>query len=725
MRELTLHGVRQVDEDSLRQRLATRDTPYWPSSRYRLLRWWRWWWTSWQYLDEPSLARDRLRIERYYQARGYFDAVARGPTRTALSEREVRLHFDVTEGEPTHVADVHLRDCDGPDPQSLPADTCRDLERGLRLVPGARFDTELLERDRLEILDAARARGHPTPRLAVSTSVDPTLHRAWVEYLLRAGPLGRFGRLRFHVLPDEREVFGMLPGNISTALVRSLLRIEPGAPFDGRAVLYARQALLDLGVFGIARLDERPRPDGTVDLDLRVSPTRPWRLKLGLGLEADTSRLNVHAGAAFDHRNFLGGLRHLHLEARPQVFLPPLTTPASDYTENLQLGVAASAALRQPEIGWHLGTSLGASVDIGPDPINPLIVFRRAYRGAIALDRRFGLHTTASAALRLTHVQYLPFSDRTAAQFHQDPLYRQQYPSRLSYLFVEENLVYDRRDNPTQPHRGYLFQATIDESIAGPLSDATFFRILADGRLFVPLSPRTTLALRGRFGWVLAPTGATTWPVPQELRFYSGGANSNRGYPFNRVGVLNTIPATMGTSPDEQQRYAALGGIALWEGSVELRWQPGSLGAVLFFDASNVAGIDPTPWVSPTGPLNARCAVTEGNQVVPASACAGREPPSSPAPRASVDALLALFSEAHPTVGVGLRYVTPIGPVRIDAGLRLADLACRVATDQLARQQVAAGGTPLTFVVTSPRCDAYPLLGSVPMVVHLTLGEAW
>jgi outer membrane protein assembly factor BamA len=726
VRELTLRGVRQVDEDELRQRLATRDTPHWPSSRTRLLRWWRWWWTPWQYVDAPSLARDRLRIERFYQARGFFDAVARGPLRTTLSEREVRLGFEITEGAPTLVADLCLRDCDGPDPQSLPEATCRHLEQGLRLVPGARFDVALLERDRLAILDAARDAGHPTPRLAVSTSVDPGLHRAWVEYLLRAGPVGRFGRLRFHVLPDEREVQGDLPGGIAPTLLRSLLRIEPGDEFNGRAVLYARQALLDLGVFGIARLDERPRPDGTVDLDVRVSPTRPWRFKLGLGVEADTSRLNLHAGVALDHRNFLGGLRHLHLELRPQVFLPPLTTPLDAFTDNLQPGVAASAEFRQPEIGWHLGAAVAASLDVGPDPVNPRIAFRRALRGSLALDRRFGLHTTASVAMRYTFAQYLPFSDEVAAQFHQDPLYRQQYPARLSYLFWEQNIVWDRRDSPTQPRRGYFLQATLAESIAGPLSDATFLRVLGDARVFVPLSPSTTLAVRGRLGWVLAPAERTAWPVPQELRFYSGGANSNRGYPFNRVGVLNTIPAAAGSaSPDEQQRYAALGGVALWEGSVELRWQPGALGAVLFFDASNVSGIDPAPWTEPTGPLNLQCSGSVTNQVIPARACVGQEPPASPAPRASLDALATLFTQAHPTVGLGLRYVTPIGPVRADFGVRLADLACRVATDQLARQQGAAGGAPVTFVVNSPRCDSYPVLGTLPVVLHLTLGEAW
>ena len=68
------HGVQQVDEAALRERLAVRETSYFPSNRPGWLRWWRWWWQDPEYFDEASLTRDRLRVERFYQARGFYDA---------------------------------------------------------------------------------------------------------------------------------------------------------------------------------------------------------------------------------------------------------------------------------------------------------------------------------------------------------------------------------------------------------------------------------------------------------------------------------------------------------------------------------------------------------------------------------------------------------------------------------------------------------------------------
>ena len=120
---------------------------------------------------------------------------------------------------------------------------------------------------------------------------------------------------------------------------------------------------------------------------------------------------------------------------------------------------------------------------------------------------------------------------------------------------------------------------------------------------------RSVLALRGTVGSI---QGATTFLVPPDQRFYAGGSGTVRGYKYQSVGPL--FPSNRPT-----------GGTSLGAATVEFRQRFGeSLGAVMFVDAGQV-GTDSAPF---TGDLRLGA-------------------------------------------GVGARYYTPIGPIRLDVALPL------------------------------------------------------
>ena len=130
--EVNLRGVQNVDGEDLRNRIATRETPLWPANRPRLLRWWRWWWVDPAYLDSAALTRDQARVQRFYQARGYYDAHVSPPRVTDLGNSRARIDIDVAEGEPTRVEDLRLRGCEPGDTDPLPARVCNTVYAGLR-----------------------------------------------------------------------------------------------------------------------------------------------------------------------------------------------------------------------------------------------------------------------------------------------------------------------------------------------------------------------------------------------------------------------------------------------------------------------------------------------------------------------------------------------------------------------------------------------------------------
>lgn len=119
----------------------------------------------------------------------------------------------------------------------------------------------------------------------------------------------------------------------------------------------------------------------------------------------------------------------------------------------------------------------------------------------------------------------------------------------------------------------------------------------------------SVLALRGVVGSIL---GAGTNSVPPDKRFYSGGGGSVRGYDYQSIG-----PRTR----DDEPR----GGLSLVEASVELRQRiSGPFGMAFFVDAGSV-GSDPTPE----------------------------------------------FSNLKVGAGLGVRYLTAIGPIRADVAIPL------------------------------------------------------
>ena len=195
---------------------------------------------------------------------------------------------------------------------------------------------------------------------------------------------------------------------------------------------------------------------------------------------------------------------------------------------------------------------------------------------------------------------------------HVDPLVVRELGSEVGidhFLLTQfSELTWNTSDRPINATRGFLALLRVEHSSTGMLSDFDFVKAVVEARRYLPLWRRTTLAGRLKLGFA-QPYGNSD-VVPFNVRFYAGGPGSIRGFGLNRVGPQ----ATDG---------APLGGHSLIEGSLELRFAAiGELGGVLFVDFGQVFG-------------------------------------------ASLDYDL---EELRYAVGPGIRYNTPIGPVRFDVG---------------------------------------------------------
>jgi outer membrane translocation and assembly module TamA len=153
-----------------------------------------------------------------------------------------------------------------------------------------------------------------------------------------------------------------------------------------------------------------------------------------------------------------------------------------------------------------------------------------------------------------------------------------------------------------------VLRGRLEHSTTAVISDVSFVKLVLEARHYLPLSQHLLLATRLKLGGI-EPYGSST-DVPFNVRFFAGGPGSVRGFQLNRLGPVNADGDP-------------IGGLSLIEGSAELRFPLfGDFGAVLFLDFGNVFS---PPFTYHLGDLRY-------------------------------------------AVGPGLRYNTPVGPLRLDVG---------------------------------------------------------
>lgn len=199
------------------------------------------------------------------------------------------------------------------------------------------------------------------------------------------------------------------------------------------------------------------------------------------------------------------------------------------------------------------------------------------------------------------------------------PLYAQ--PARVGVFSM--SLIQDRRDDPANAHRGIY--NTLDGGIASGIlgSHTKFFRFLGRNSWYHPIG-NSVLASNTEFG-VIAPYAVQagvdpTQSIPLPERFFGGGSTSNRGFPDFQAGPRDLVTGF------------PLGGNALFFHTTEYRFPfiGDNIGGVFFHDMGNV--------YSNLSSISFRVGqrdVTDFNYMVHA-------------------------------VGFGIRYSTPLGPVRVD-----------------------------------------------------------
>ncbi|HVB33185.1 MAG TPA: outer membrane protein assembly factor BamA [Patescibacteria group bacterium] len=414
-------------------------------------------------------------------------------------------------------------------------------------------------------------------------------------------------------------------------VIRRKVQITPGRPLREADIVATQDHLYNLGIFNRVDIATKDPSGSTQKKDVLINTTEGDRYTLGYGGGVEAQRLastSSATGTAFDISPLvIFNLTRLNVLGRAQTASIKVRASTLQYSGLLSYQIPN--LLTNPKFSLVL-SGLANKVR----NVNTYTGTR--YEGTIEVVQNYSRSTSFLYRYTFRHVLV------DAASLHvnpeQIPLFSQ--PTRVAGLGF--TWIRDRRDNPANPTGGSF--NTADFSIYSDRlgSSANFARIFFQNSTYTPFAHVLVFARSTRFGIEEPFNGTIADNIPLPERFFAGGGNSLRGFGLNQAGPRDPVTGF------------PVGGLVEMIFNQELRFPlrlpfvGNALGGALFYDAGNV--------------------FSQLSSVTFASS------PSSPTD-------LNYFSH---TVGFGLRYATPVGPVSFDVGFQLNpaqfQFSCTAAT---------------------------------------------
>jgi outer membrane protein insertion porin family len=534
-------------------------------------------------------------------------------------EPQVDVTFRISEGEQDKVGSIRV---DGNRKETVQTLTGG---RGLNLEPGKPYSRRLLELDRNQILAAYLNRGYLNARFQSTAMADPSSpHLLNVVYSINEGPAGH---------TSDVVILGTnvtKPDFITSVTDRNVGRekaLSEGSFFTAESDLY------NLGIFDWASVKPlRPiSSQNQEEVLIKVHESKRYTLDFGGGIEVIPRSGNIPVGTVA-----LPGIPPIGLGSKFRVSQKSFFGPRFSFDiakHNLRgraetatfatvlsrLSQSGSFTYADPRLHGSSWSSL-FSVSAERTTENPLYTADLG-QGSFQIEKSLDAAKTKNLIIRYSFRR----TDLSKVLIP-DLILPKDQRLRLSTFAAE--YIRDTRDKPLDAHHGVYqtFDFGVTPTALG--SSASFVRFLGQSSFYIQVRPWLTWANNFRLGVAVPFSGSA---VPLSERFFTGGADSLRGFPINGAGPQR--PVNVCSNPRDSSTCTLIsvpvGGDALFILNSELRFPipvMKGLGGVAFYDGGNV--------------------YTNVN-------------------------FKQFANDYTNTVGFGIRYQTPVGPIRLDFGHRL------------------------------------------------------
>ena len=566
--------------------------------------------------SEQLVRASTRNLTALYQSEGFSSVQV--TSSVSHKDGNLTVAFHVIEGPRDIVSSLRIEGADTfPEAKFAPG--------GLKLAAGKPYSQKFVQADRANIIAHYLQSGYLTSTFRETATVvsknDP--HHVNVVYHIYEGP---------QVYTHDVVTLGR-EGTQQRLINRDVATIVPNQPLTATQLLTAESQLYShTGVFDWAEVDTRRQitTQTREDVLIKVHEAKRNTMTYGFGFEVVNRGGSVPGGTVA-----IPGLPPVGL---PSNFTTSQTTyygprGSFQYTRNNVRGKGESLSatgfagrLDQRAAGYYIDPNFrwskwGATTSITAerDEENP-VYSSQAETASFQLQRFLDQKKHDVLFMRYSFSQ----TDLTRIEIPQLVPTQDQHV-RLSTLAA--NFTRDTRDNPLDAHKGMLQSVELDFNATKLGSSVNFARLTAQAAYYRPTFHNIVWANSIRIG--LAQPFANSF-VPLSEAFFTGGGNTLRGYPLDGAGPQRPVQVcSTGSSTDCSYIQVPSGGNELLllnsEARIPVPLKQG-LGLVVFYDGGNVF------------------------------------------PTVGFHDFTSLYSN---NVGLGLRYATPVGPVRIDIGHNL------------------------------------------------------
>jgi outer membrane protein assembly factor BamA len=590
--------------------------------------------------DPDAIDRALVRVVDEYRRRGYYTASVAAdretlPGRGPGGQVRVVIHPNITEGPRGFIAGIAFT-FTGPH-----AVREEDLRAAMRSRVGAPYVSADVALDQGTLLRYYREGGYLNASVGITPSLSENGEAVALAVTVTEGPQVLVARIT--VVGNE---------HVTEARILEAIRgsLDVGRPLAASAVATARQRLASLGVFRRVSVYPEERLSGETDARIVITVVEAPDTTVGFGGGLEGSSLAVQVGNTFEDRIDLSprgffeiGRRNLGGKNRSLNFFSRVSFNRRDREPSGPDARAFGFTEYRVTTTYREQRAFNSDTDVlvgltSEQGIRTTYKFLRRSANVEGLHR-LGARLSASGRYALEFTRL--FDERV--EVADQPLIDRLFPQvRLSYFST--GVTWDGRDNPLVPTRGMFL--TADAEVAGRAigSEVGYIKTFFQASNFVRLgaTSKTVFATRAQLGLArgfertVMSTDAEGQPrtdvvsdLPISQRFFAGGSTSVRGFQIDRLGVYN--PMCAGCGVIDPVTGLSLGGNSLLVLNGELRRTVTrlfnrNLGVVGFLDGGNVF-----------------------------------------AKAADLD-LLRLRGAA----GFGVRYDSPLGPVRLDFGFKIS-----------------------------------------------------
>ena len=556
--------------------------------------------------SQAFVKKDEENIANLYRASGFRDVKVTSDTAPRKAKIGVVVHIE--EGPQWVVDAVALEGMAEEDRQAL--------EPQLASAAGQPFSEVALAADRNLALTYYSSHGYPSADFKAVWSATAVPHHVNVKYTAEPGERQYVRQILTTGLTHTRQ-----------KLIAERITLKAGDPLSGVTQRSIQKSLYDMGVF--ARIDTAiENPDGKTNHKyLLYAFDEANRYTLSVGVGAQVGRFGTPSSSSLSSAGGETGFSPIFSLNVNRLNFLGMGHTVSLRTTYSSLQKRASISYFVPRFQNVEGRSITFTL-LYDQTLDVRTFAAKREEASVQLSQKFSRSTTGlfRFAFRQVGVSDVVIPTLLIPQLLQSV--------RIGILSM--NLARDRRDNSADPHRGSYNTVDIGLATKHFGSQRSFGRALLRNATYYRLSRNVVLARQTQFGVITpfaAPAGLSPLEsVPLPERFFGGGADSLRAFPYNQAGPRDTGAALVPGGPTSQPSGFPLGGNALVFNTVEVRFPllGDNIQGVLFHDMGNV--------YNSIRDISFRFHQRDLND----------------------------FNYAVHAAGFGLRYRTPIGPVRGD-----------------------------------------------------------